>query len=435
MACIKARKRGRTIPRWPSVDRSGRGLRLESQTHPFQHRWTSLASPPFPLPSLAHLPPLPSPISSSLSPPPSPRHLPPPPLPSPPLPPSPPPSPSHLPPPFPLPPPRPSPPPSPSPPFPPPSPSSLSLPSPGPSPPPYSPSPPLAHLPPPYPSPSHPASLDPRSQRGSMRRSPPCDANHRGRRCVHYSAVQEGTGYNPDSFVSVEFDPHATVAGFVDRTDLVFKDTGADPVTCPASDIQGCSFGPVTETPKEINDVGTLALTTQLGSLTFNAIVGVNKITTLYTDNSLLILAPTSKYEELGGLCGEYNGDPSDDLTIRDGTVTTDSAAFVTDWKMDPTCVSTPAARELKSMTDSCASLTPQTLSELTLECENIISTYMNVTEPMMNNCKQILCQCELIDVESCLPSLQELSATIAQVHKKEKSPSDLEELLQGSLV
>lgn len=250
-----------------------------------------------------------------------------------------------------------------------------------------------------------------------------------------YSAVQEGTGYNPDSFVSVEFDPHATVAGFVDRTDLVFKDTGADPVTCPASDIQGCSFGPVTETPKEINDVGTLALTTQLGSLTFNAIVGVNKITTLYTDNSLLILAPTSKYEELGGLCGEYNGDPSDDLTIRDGTVTTDSAAFVTDWKMDPTCVSTPAARELKSMTDSCASLTPQTLSELTLECENIISTYMNVTEPMMNNCKQILCQCELIDVESCLPSLQELSATIAQVHKKEKSPSDLEELLQGSLV
>lgn len=40
------------------------------------------------------------------------------------------------------------------------------------------------------------------------------------------------------------------------------------------------------------------------------------------------------------------------------------------------------------------------------------------------DNCKQILCQCELIDVESCLPSLQELSATIAQVHKKEKSKS-----------
>ncbi|XP_037793189.1 uncharacterized protein LOC119588622 [Penaeus monodon] len=249
-----------------------------------------------------------------------------------------------------------------------------------------------------------------------------------------YSAVQEGSGYNPDSYVSVEFDPHTT-AGFVDRTDLVFKDTGADPVTCPASDIQGCSFGPITETPKEINDVGTLALTTQLGSLTFNAILGVNQITTLYTDNSLLIMAPVSKFEELGGLCGEFNGDPADDLTLRDGTVTTDGNAFVTDWKMDPACVSTPARRGLRITTDFCASLPAQTLSDLTGDCVTIMAPLLNITEPLMDNCKQILCRCEQIDVSSCVTTLEELTVAIASVQEKEKSPGDLEELLQSALV
>ncbi|XP_042855638.1 uncharacterized protein LOC122242429 [Penaeus japonicus] len=252
-----------------------------------------------------------------------------------------------------------------------------------------------------------------------------------------YSAVQDGYSYNPDSYVYVDFDAHPTVSGFVDRTEHVFKDTGADPVTCPADDIQGCSFGPVTDKPKEINDVGTLALTTQLGSLTFNAILGVNQITTLYTDDTLLIFAPVSKFDELGGLCGEYNGDPADDLTIRDETVTTDAAAFVTDWKTDPNCVSTPARSMLRyhDQTSLCSGVPQETVSGFEGMCQDIISPHMNITDLAKDECLQILCICNDRDIGACEASLEEWFTTLGIVDQRKKDPLDLAIELQSAFL
>lgn len=55
---------------------------------------------------------------------------------------------------------------------------------------------------------------------------------------------------------------------------------------------------------------------------------------TLYSQNSLLVLAPISRQDELYGLCGAFNGDVADDFTTSDGAVTTDMAEFTTSYQV-----------------------------------------------------------------------------------------------------
>merc|ERR1719187_407527 len=54
---------------------------------------------------------------------------------------------------------------------------------------------------------------------------------------------------------------------------------------------------------------------------------------TLYNPNTLLLFAHDSNQDQLGGLCGQYNGDGTDVLTLPDGTTTTDEAAFAAAWQ------------------------------------------------------------------------------------------------------
>ena len=55
---------------------------------------------------------------------------------------------------------------------------------------------------------------------------------------------------------------------------------------------------------------------------------------TLYNPNTLLLFADDSNQNLLGGLCGQYNGDGTDDFTLPDGTTTTDSAVFAAAWQV-----------------------------------------------------------------------------------------------------
>lgn len=55
---------------------------------------------------------------------------------------------------------------------------------------------------------------------------------------------------------------------------------------------------------------------------------------TLYSQNSLILLAPISSQGDLYGLCGAFNGDGTDDFTTSDGTVTTDQTEFTTSYQV-----------------------------------------------------------------------------------------------------
>ena len=52
----------------------------------------------------------------------------------------------------------------------------------------------------------------------------------------------------------------------------------------------------------------------------------------MYSGASLFLFAPDALHDELGGICGAYNGDMIDDLTTRPGTVTTDEDEHVNSW-------------------------------------------------------------------------------------------------------
>jgi len=150
-----------------------------------------------------------------------------------------------------------------------------------------------------------------------------------GEESCRYSMVQ--TPKDPStSYVHVDFESGNN--GFYNEY-LYFQDTGAAEVSCPGSDpVNNCDYGAVTATPQEITSVGTLGFSWTLGTLDYSIIMGVNKITTMYHDDSLLIWAPQSMHEELEGLCGEYNGDSSDDLIMSTGQTTTDSTIFAESW-------------------------------------------------------------------------------------------------------
>lgn len=55
---------------------------------------------------------------------------------------------------------------------------------------------------------------------------------------------------------------------------------------------------------------------------------------TLYSQNSLLVLASTSRQDELYGLCGAFDGDGTNDFTTSDGVVTTDTAEFTQSYQV-----------------------------------------------------------------------------------------------------
>ena len=52
----------------------------------------------------------------------------------------------------------------------------------------------------------------------------------------------------------------------------------------------------------------------------------------MFSGTSLFIFAPSELHNELGGVCGNYNGDRSDDLKTRPGTVTTDQVEYINSW-------------------------------------------------------------------------------------------------------
>uniref|UniRef100_A0A8C4XFL6 Si:dkey-65b12.6 n=1 Tax=Erpetoichthys calabaricus TaxID=27687 RepID=A0A8C4XFL6_ERPCA len=58
----------------------------------------------------------------------------------------------------------------------------------------------------------------------------------------------------------------------------------------------------------------------------------------------LSITVPSSYYDSLGGLCGNYNENKDDDYTVRGGNVTTNITAWAISWTIsenDPTCLHT----------------------------------------------------------------------------------------------
>lgn len=51
-------------------------------------------------------------------------------------------------------------------------------------------------------------------------------------------------------------------------------------------------------------------------------------------DNKLDVSVPAKYRNKVGGLCGNFNGKPDDDLQLRNGQVANSDAAFGNDWKV-----------------------------------------------------------------------------------------------------
>lgn len=50
--------------------------------------------------------------------------------------------------------------------------------------------------------------------------------------------------------------------------------------------------------------------------------------------SNVRVTVPNNYQGQLGGLCGNYNGQPKDDLQLPDGTVVSDVAVFAAAWKI-----------------------------------------------------------------------------------------------------
>lgn len=252
-----------------------------------------------------------------------------------------------------------------------------------------------------------------------------------------YSAIQEGSSYDPDSYVYVDF-KNRDIPGLVDRDTITWQDSGSEVHVCPADDIQGCTFGPITDLPKEVTDVGTLAFTMAVGAITFNVIMGTNGVMTMYNADTLLIFAPSSKHDELGGMCASvYNGDPSDDLTSRDGTLETDFATFVESWKTDPSCISGVrselcAACALKDHVDHCATVSSSDLSIYSETCQAILDADMESAGPQMDECMQILCMCQESGFGTCQELFNEVASLEHNIDNLKRTPLELSGLFQS---
>ena len=54
----------------------------------------------------------------------------------------------------------------------------------------------------------------------------------------------------------------------------------------------------------------------------------------MFSGPGLSIFAPYSVQAELGGLCGKFNNDSSDDKTTRLGTVTNSDNEMIDSWRV-----------------------------------------------------------------------------------------------------
>ncbi|XP_037804057.1 mucin-6-like [Penaeus monodon] len=266
-----------------------------------------------------------------------------------------------------------------------------------------------------------------------------------------YSLVQDGLGSNPDSYVGIDIQPGALDGQYTHET-LIFKDDGAEAVTCPADDpVNGCSFGPVTAVPTEIGSSGTLAFTYMMGSLQFTALMGSNGITTLYSQNSLLVLAPISRQDELYGLCGAFNGDVADDFTTSDGAVTTDTAEFTTSYQIDCPAARADSIRMHPPMPkpDVCADEAPEDMDMYKEHCHMLAEAY-NMTRPMLEAstpstatampmrpprrcmCVDFMCRCnDEHEPEVCFFSLEKIQELAHEMAERARSPDEIKHLLE----
>ena len=51
-----------------------------------------------------------------------------------------------------------------------------------------------------------------------------------------------------------------------------------------------------------------------------------------FDGNSAFIFAPQALHNTLGGICGVYNGNDTDDLATRPGNTTTDDEEYINSW-------------------------------------------------------------------------------------------------------
>ncbi|XP_042885414.1 uncharacterized protein LOC122261705 [Penaeus japonicus] len=263
-----------------------------------------------------------------------------------------------------------------------------------------------------------------------------------------YSLVQSGLGTAPDSYVGIDVQP-GSLDGQITHETLIFKDDGAEAVTCPADDpINGCSFGPMTADPTEIDSSGTLVFTYEIGSLTYSAIMGANGITTLYSQNTLILLAPISSQGDLYGLCGAFNGDGTDDFTTSDGTVTTDQTEFTTSYQIDCPAARADAVHKrhwYKSHGhEACEEETAVAMAEYSEVCHSLAVRASNTpassfmassgrkSPPKRDLCVDFLCNCnEEDELDVCLSSMDEIEEVIREIKERSLTPDEIKELLQ----
>lgn len=158
-------------------------------------------------------------------------------------------------------------------------------------------------------------------------------------------------------------------------------------------------------------------------SITIDSTFGFALTYDLYSHVRVTI--PSIYQDHVGGLCGNYNGDQSDDLQLPDGTVVTDENEFGAAWKIpvvgvpctdgcgaEGCSVCAEEKKEAFKQPSSCGLLT--TSNGPFSACHAIVNP-----EPYLNNCindlcvgggdQQILCQ----SLQSYMKACQEARVTI----------------------
>lgn len=141
--------------------------------------------------------------------------------------------------------------------------------------------------------------------------------------------------------------------------------------------------------------------------------------------SNVRVTVPNNYYGQLGGLCGNYNGQPKDDLQLPDGTVVSDVTVFTAAWKIQtpgipctdgcsgnncPVC--TEAKKEFFKQRSFCGILTAS--DGPFSSCHGVVDP-----TPYLNHCvfdlcigggdRQILCQ----SIQSYVAACQEAKVTI----------------------
>ncbi|CAL4102230.1 unnamed protein product [Meganyctiphanes norvegica] len=254
-----------------------------------------------------------------------------------------------------------------------------------------------------------------------------------------YSMVQ--TPKDPStSYIHVEFVPDdKNDLPYFQNEQLYFQDTGAAEVSCPGADpINDCSYGPITSSPQEVTSVGTLAFDWTFGTLPFSVIMGVNKISVMYNDDTLIVLAPQSMYGELEGLCGEYNGDSSDDLTMSTGQITTDGNVFAQSWHSSTQSGSNCSllgpdggTRRVAAIQQqlfrhhltnnelavrNCADMEEEDLKAYESRCKAYIDRPVSDTDEQLVMCMQVSCLCTPEEEDKCMDVFKSMHKLVEEI-------------------